>query len=217
MVLRDWILNPSSRGVALAVLLACVASSSGCGPNADGNAANAPHHHHGEHADYGPHGGLLIEWEQGGKSYHVELVADRAKQEATVYLMDEELTKASPIDAKSIALEIRAPQTKVVLAAAPQENDPPGTASRFVGKDPALGGEMPLAGAVTGPADGVTYYGSFDEAKAKRPAAEKPAAKTPATIIPATEKPPEAAKPQPQSGNAKPGSAEEKSGPSGKK
>ena len=109
----------------------------------------------------GPHDGTLADW--GGGKYHVEFTVDHNKQEATVFILGDDEKIPSPIEAKEIHLSIIDPVMQVTLEAAPQEGDPEGTASRFVGNHESLGVVQEYAGTMTGVIDGTPYSGDFKE------------------------------------------------------
>ena len=52
---------------------------------------------------------------------------------------------------------------QVILKAMPQEGDPEGTASRFVGNHESLGVVQEYEGTITGVVDGTPYSGNFKE------------------------------------------------------
>jgi hypothetical protein len=116
----------------------------------------------GEHHHEGPHDGAIAEW--GDEEYHAEFTVDHATQEATVYVLDGSAKKAAPIDAKELTLTLKlSPPVTLQLAAKPQEGDPAGKASRFVGKHPALGKEQEFSGTISGRVAGKPYSGDFKE------------------------------------------------------
>ena len=51
----------------------------------------------------------------------------------------------------------------VTLKAAPQDSDPAGKSSRFIGTNDSLGIVQEYAGTVTGVVDGTPYSGDFKE------------------------------------------------------
>lgn len=114
-------------------------------------------HTHGS----GPHDGTLADW--GGGAFHVEFTVDHDKQEATVYLLGDDEKSPAPIKAEEIQLSIKDPEMQVTLKAAPQQDDPEGSASRFVGNHESLGVVMEYAGTITGVVDGTPYTGDFIE------------------------------------------------------
>ena len=57
----------------------------------------------------------------------------------------------------------RSPEMTVVLKAAPQDSDPEGMASRFVGNHEKLGVVQEYEGTITGVIDGTPYAGDFKE------------------------------------------------------
>lgn len=114
-------------------------------------------HSHG----VGPHDGTIADW--GGGKYHVEFTVDHSKQQATVYVLGSDEKTPVPIDAKSIELSIKAPELLVTLQASPQEGDPEGKSSRFIGTHEKLGVVQEYAGTMTGVVDGTPYSGDFTE------------------------------------------------------
>lgn len=125
-------------------------------PHADGE-EHAPHGAHGA----GPHDGTVADW--GGGKYHVEFTVDHDKQEGTVYILGSDEKSAVPIDTETIDLSISDPAMQVTLKAAPQDTDPPGKASRFVGNHEKLGVVQEYAGTIAGVIDGTPYSGDFKE------------------------------------------------------
>jgi hypothetical protein len=114
-------------------------------------------HGHGS----GPHEGTLADW--GGGKYHVEFTVDHDKQEATVYILGDDEKSPAPIAAAEIQLSITDPAMQVTLKAAPQEGDPEGSASRFVGNHESLGVVQEYAGTITGVVEDTPYSGDFKE------------------------------------------------------
>ncbi|WP_052031805.1 hypothetical protein [Novipirellula maiorica] len=109
----------------------------------------------------GPHDGVVADW--GGGKYHVEFTVDHDKTEATVYVYGGDETTPAPIDAESIELSIVDPEMVVTLNAAPQDDDPEGKASRFIGTHEKLGVVQEYEGTMTGVIDGTPYSGDFKE------------------------------------------------------
>ena len=109
----------------------------------------------------GPHDGTLADW--GGGKYHVEFTVDHDKQEGTVYILGDDEKSPSPIKAEEIQLSIKDPAMQVTLKAMPQDGDPEGTASRFVGNHESLGVVQEYEGTITGVIDGTPYSGNFKE------------------------------------------------------
>jgi hypothetical protein len=118
-------------------------------------------HDHGA----GPHGGAIGEF--GGK-YHFEFTVNHKTQEATVYILGANAKTAAPIKAATLLLAIDKPLFRVDLKPAPQEGDPPGTSSRFVGKHEKLGVEQEFSGEVSGDVDGKPLAGEFEEKAEKK-------------------------------------------------
>jgi len=127
-------------------------------------------HPHGDSTDHsvgghghgaGPHDGTIADW--GGGKFHVEFTVDHEKQQATVHVLGSDEKTATPIDADSIELSITDPQMQVTLTADPQEGDPEGKSSRFVGTHEKLAVVQEYAGTMTGVVDGTPYSADFQE------------------------------------------------------
>jgi hypothetical protein len=116
-------------------------------------------HNHGP----GPHDGTIIEF---GK-YHGEFTVNHKNQEATVYILGPNAKKAAPIQVEKLLLSIKTPQFQVDLQAVPQEGDPAGKSSRFVGKHENFGKEQEFEGTLSGVVDGTPYAGDFKEREHK--------------------------------------------------
>ena len=123
---------------------------------------------HGHPHDEGGHGhgvgtneGTLADW--GGGKYHVEFTVNHDKQEGTVYILGGDEKTPSPIKADEIQLSIKDPEMQVTLKAMPQDGDPEGTASRFVGNHKSLGVVQKYEGTITGVVDDTPYSGNFKE------------------------------------------------------
>ena len=91
------------------------------------------------HPTEGPHHGTLIEL--GDEDFHAELVHDDATETVTFYILDTSATKAVPIVAKKITLNMLAAGKphQFHLAATPQAGDPDASASAFALADKSLG------------------------------------------------------------------------------
>ena len=167
---------------SLIVLLCCVANFAGCKQSSStsqqatgtggSSTTNDDGHDHkqSESTDHsvkghghgvGPHDGTIADW--GGGKFHAEFTVDHDKQQATVYVLGSDEKTATPIDAESIELSIADPEMQVVLSAQPQEGDPEGKSSRFVGTHEKLGVVQEYAGTMTGVVDGTPYSGDFKE------------------------------------------------------
>lgn len=121
--------------------------------------ANTPKSAH-VHADGGVAGGTLIEW--GSDEYHVELTHDPKASEVTAYILDGSAKKVVPIPAKEITLSFDgSSQVVMPLMPKPQDGDPAGQSSRFVGTHPMLAKEGKLVGSVSGQVNGKGYTGTF--------------------------------------------------------
>ncbi|MBI3407941.1 MAG: hypothetical protein HY040_06240 [Planctomycetes bacterium] len=152
-------------GIGVLVLAFCVhtgcsnrpqKSSQGGDKGATKNGKDEPH----EHGD-GPHGGTLADW--GGGKYHVEFCMDHGKKQATVYIFDNNVKKPVPIKADKLLLSIKKPSFQLELKPMPQEGDPKGSASRFVGTHDNFATEQEFAGTISGQVDGTPYVGDFEE------------------------------------------------------
>ncbi len=153
------------------IAIGTLAFVAGCGdsqqPVTSGTNGNAqqPTNHSDDHSHSGhgagPHDGTLADW--GGGKYHVEFTVDHNKQEATVFILGDDEKTPSPIKAEEIQLSISDPVMQVTLKAAPQEGDPEGSASRFVGNHESLGVVQEYAGTITGVVDDTPYAGDFKE------------------------------------------------------
>ena len=124
------------------------------------SAEHSDDHSHSGHGA-GPHDGTLADW--GGGKYHVEFTVDHDKQEATIFVLGDDEKTPSPIKAEEIQLSISDPTMQVTLKAAPQEGDPEGVASRFVGNHESLGVVQEYAGTITGVIEDTPYSGDFKE------------------------------------------------------
>ncbi|WP_236620944.1 hypothetical protein [Rhodopirellula sallentina] len=109
----------------------------------------------------GPHDGTIVDW--GGGKYHVEFTVDHDKQEGTAYILGPDEKTPTPITAEEIQLAITDPAMEVTLKAAPQEGDPEGSASRYIGNHEKLGVVQEYAGTITGLIDDTPYSGDFAE------------------------------------------------------
>ncbi|EMB16463.1 hypothetical protein [Rhodopirellula europaea] len=179
MVLKTAIQKPAIDNLRSAVVLACLFGFVGCKQE---TASTTPtptvetDDHGHEHADgeegddhtvaghghgAGPHDGTIADW--GGGKYHVEFTVDHDKTQATVYVLGADEKTATPIDAETIDLAITDPQMSIMLEAVPEESDPPGKSSRFIGTHEKLGVVQEYAGTMTGVIDGTPYSGDFSE------------------------------------------------------
>ena len=88
------------------------------------------------HPSVGPHHGSLVEL--GNEEFHAEVVHD--DKSVTVYVLDASASKAVPIDAQDLTINLihdgKPEQFK--LAASPDAGDPSGKSSRFTLADADL-------------------------------------------------------------------------------
>lgn len=126
-------------------------------------AATAPADEHAHSHGHGPHEGTLADW--GGGKYHVEFTVDHDKKEAAVYVLGDDAKTPAPVAAKDgeLLLSINDPSFQVTLAAAPQEGDPEGAASRYIGQHDSLGIVREFEGTISGDVDGTPFAGDFKE------------------------------------------------------
>ena len=162
------------------VAAGCLTASPGCKPSSpptdeappqssvtDDHGHDHPHDDSTDHSvaghghGTGPHDGTVGDW--GGGKFHVEFTVDHDQQQATVYVLGSDEKTATPIAAESIELSIVDPAMQVTLAAQPQDGDPEGQSSRFVGTHEKLGVVQEYAGTITGVVDGTPYTADFEE------------------------------------------------------
>jgi hypothetical protein len=168
MKVPQWL---GSLLTALALLVVAGCGQTGAPKPGDKSVRTTDKPKHDDH-DHGagPHGGAVADW--GGGKYHVEFTVNHDKQEATVYILDSDVKSPVPIKADKLLLTIKEPAFQTDLKAVPQDSDPKGTASRFVGKHEKLGFVREFEGTVSGEVDGTPYAGDFKEepAEEKKPA-----------------------------------------------
>ncbi|WP_339907795.1 hypothetical protein [Symmachiella dynata] len=120
----------------LSVLFSAVAigmfTMAGCSGEPDIEHPDVPTNTEGQHdhGHEGPHGGHIIEL--GDEQYHAELTHDEATHSVTVYILDGSATKASPIEAESLTINLVADgkPMQFALAAKPLDGEE-GASSRF--------------------------------------------------------------------------------------
>lgn len=154
-----------SRFRATVLLLTPVLLIAGCGDTGGPPQKATPtpgekkegHAHPGE----GPHHGALVEW--GDEEYHAEFTADRERGEVAVYVLGGDAETAAPIKADKVRLTGKDPAFQIDLKPAPEKTDPPGTASKFVGRLPEDTRGRRLSGTISAVVDGKPYSGDFRE------------------------------------------------------
>jgi hypothetical protein len=140
--------------VVLAVAVGC---GSPTAPTPAAKGKTPPAH---DHPTVGPAGGAIVEW--GEEDYHLEFIADRAAGEAVVYVLDKTAKAVTAIGSKTLTVSLEGtPPVTVTLEPKPQDGDPAGKSSRFVGKHDALKKDGTLTGSVSGEVDGKKYTGDF--------------------------------------------------------
>lgn len=122
---------------AAAILLATL---SGCADSADKNQPEEMLNVQRDHAEKGPHGGMLIEL-GGGHEFHAELLHNEKTGVIAVYLLDGSAANPVAIADREIVINVRLPEggQQFALAAEPDKGDPSGVSSRFVSRDHKLG------------------------------------------------------------------------------
>lgn len=98
-------------------------------------------------------------------NYLLEVCIDREAKEATVYVLKGNNVEPQPIEASELTLTLTnvEPPLEVRLRAAPQEEDPKGSSSRFKGTDPAFADKGALYGLLGGKVGEEEFLGEFDE------------------------------------------------------
>ncbi|MBA4064536.1 MAG: hypothetical protein C0501_12650 [Isosphaera sp.] len=117
-----------------------------------------PHHH----ADVGPHGGPLADWDDG--AIHLEIDIGRDEETATIYALDRWAKRPKPIDAKPLTLTLKTdPERVVIFDPDPDAGDPPGRSSRFTARHHVFWPQAKVRGTVSGTAEGKPYSGDVSE------------------------------------------------------
>lgn len=157
-----------------AVATACLAlalTAGGCSNSKDEKAAQGQdehdHHHHGDHPTAGPKGGAILEW--GDHEYHLELLFDRAKQQATIYVLDHDMKKTEATEVETPQLKLDGVDELIPFVPAPLAGETAEKSSCYVATHAALAGKGPFSGRVTGKVKGKPnpYFASFNESAAK--------------------------------------------------
>lgn len=151
MSLKSW----TVCGLFAATLIGAGCTKTNAPAPTKSSAKEDDHENHGA----GPHGGAVIEL---GK-FHGEIVVDREKKTATVYILDGKVKNAAPIGADQLLLSVKKPQFQIELKADPQASDPKGKCSRFTATHDNLAGKDMLEGTVSMELDGKPYLGDFLE------------------------------------------------------
>jgi hypothetical protein len=129
---------PLMRGTAAAAIV--LATIAGCADTADKNQPEEMLNVPREHAEKGPHGGMLIEL-GGNHEFHAELLHNEKTGVIAVYLLDGSAANPVAISDRQITINVRLPEggQQFALEANPDKGDPSGVSSRFVSRDPKLG------------------------------------------------------------------------------
>ena len=132
-----------------------------CGPtipHAEDHADSAHELDHEHHAA-GPHGGTIIDW--GGGKFHVELIVDHDRKNATVYILGSDEKTPAPVKATDVFLNIDEPEFEVELVPHPLPGETGGASSRFVGTHDKLATIHKVVGEISGLVDGTPYFGDL--------------------------------------------------------
>jgi hypothetical protein len=114
------------------------------------------------HDEVGPSGGTLVSW--GDEEYHAELVVEADKGLLTVNVLDGNVKKLVPIDAKTLTLTLQGtPPVVMKLQQKPNEGDPDGLSSRFIGTNELLKAARSWKGSLSGTVKGKNYTGDFEQ------------------------------------------------------
>ncbi len=121
--------------------------------------AHAGHDHHA----HGPHGGSIVEL--GTHDIHAEAVLDEDESRLDIYILGSDAKTAEAIDATSLTLSFKHGDESedFELAAAPQEGDAEGTASKYSITSEDLSQELhhhKEGAALQFMADGIAYTGT---------------------------------------------------------
>lgn len=161
---RLWIPRTSMSAASLAGLIFL----SGCGGRSEYQEvtsedvehaeAHADAHHHHHHV--APHGGHLIEL--GDHLLNAEVLLEADTGRLVIYLLDAHAENTAPVALEQIEFDVEG-GTPIVLAAEPQDNDPPGHSSRFVASGDAVTVDdiEELHGSLTIEVDGQSYTGEL--------------------------------------------------------
>lgn len=114
----------------------------------------------------GPHKGIVVEW--GEEEYHPEIVVDAKTGAVTVYVYggedDLKKGKLKAIEAKTLTLSLKTnPAVTVKLEAAPEKDDPKGSAAKFVGKNDVFTKDVKWVGTLSGKVGTKPYTGDFKQ------------------------------------------------------
>ena len=116
----------------------------------------------GQH-EKAPHGGTLFA--PADEKCHVELVIDKAKSTATMYLLDDKADEAVATSAKAFQLTVKGvTQAPIAFPADPQTKDKKDTASRFSVKNDLFAKDIDLEKVeISGDVNGKPYVFNLDK------------------------------------------------------
>ncbi len=136
----------------LALGLVVALGLAGCEPAKDTGRTFTPHDDvtniapAAPHPEHGPHGGHIFEL--GEEEFHAEVAMDKDRK-LTVYLLDEAMKAAKPVENGTLQITTKVDGKEVVLdlTAAPLDTEKDGQSSRFeLGADKVPGAVMDIEG-----------------------------------------------------------------------
>lgn len=136
----------------------CGRSASPPAPAGGGTTAAEEGEAEGGHGT-GPHQGQVADF---GK-YHIELIIDREKHEATAYVLGSDAKTRVPVAAADGLLMLVSdnPPLEIDLKAVPNDGESDGASSRYVGQDEGLGSVETFVGTISGDLDGNPFTAQF--------------------------------------------------------
>jgi hypothetical protein len=145
----------------LLLAVGLVAVTTGC-PQRTPRGKKKPYVRAAHRPERGPNNAPLAYW---ADNYLLEVCIDRDAKEATVYVLKHNNIDPQPIQTSELTLTLTNtdPPLEVRLRAAPQEEDPKESSSRFKGSDPAFGEKGALYGLLAGKIGDEEFLGEFDE------------------------------------------------------
>lgn len=121
------------------------------------------------HPDSGPHGGVIVEWDETHETV-AEVVIDRQCGILTVYVLDPWAKRSRDLQTRSITLTLDAPKPMVVkLVSVPRGWDQPDWASQFSsGRVLEPGNRSEFVGTLSVVTNGRQYTGHFRTDEGRR-------------------------------------------------
>jgi hypothetical protein len=122
------------------------------------NESKKAHAHDHEH-EAGPHGGHIIEF----AGLHAEFCKEESKKKITLYILDEALKEAVPVETESLSISFKKPAIQVEFKAEPTEKDPKGKSSRFSAIHDEFAKDRTYQGMLFGKFGGQVHQMAFNE------------------------------------------------------